>query len=301
MHSGLRGDGIITTPPGPLGADAVSRVPMPPALIPGPSRARRVAALGAAVVASAVFAAFAPVAWSQTPSQPPAAKPKPAPAVAAPAKKADEKTLSLGGGGATAAQAEGAQRRGLLDREELRACLKEEAAIRTRLEQAEAQRKQLNDEKNAIEAERATLKTEREALEARQKSAAEDLQTRFKAYGARVEAWNKKVAEFNDSPKSGSAGDRARKAIEDERAQLDKDRVALEADKNTVAARVTDEVKTYNDRANAAQAKAEDWNRRNRDANEANQLLEGERKTWVQTCSNRRYREEDEQAIKAGK
>jgi chromosome segregation ATPase len=237
------------------------------------------------------------LAQAQTAPAKPAAKP-----AAAPAKKAaaaDEKTLSMGSGGASAP--DGAPRRGLLDRDELRTCLKEEGTIRTRLEEAEKQRKALNEEKGPIEADRNALKDERAALEGRQKLANEALQVKFKAYSDRVESWNKRVADFNEAKKTGAAADRESKALNDERVAMEKDRPALDAEKNAIVARVTDDVNVYNERAKKVDARSADWNRRNNEANDNNQALEGERKTWVATCANRRYREEDELAIKQGK
>lgn len=238
--------------------------------------------------------------WAQAQAQTAPAKP-PAKPPAAAAKKADAaggKTLSLGG---ASAPADGAPRRGLLDRDELRVCLKEETVIRTRLEEAEKLRVALSAEKAPIEADRLLLKQEREALDGRQRTANDELSAKFKAYGARVEGWNKRVAEFNESKKTGAAADRERKALDEERAAFDKERPLLEADKVTVVASLTDDVKVFNERAVKIDARSADWNRRNNEANDANQASEGDRKTWIATCANRRYREEDETAVRQGK
>jgi hypothetical protein len=45
----------------------------------------------------------------------------------------------------------------------------------------------------------------------------------------------------------------------------------------------------------------QEWNTRNQAWNEAGARLEGERKDWVTGCADRRYREDDEIAIKAGR
>ena len=237
------------------------------------------------------------LAQAQTAPAKPPAKPAVAPAKKVPA--ADEgKTLSLGG---ASAAADGAPRRGLLDRDELRVCLKEEVTIRTRLEEAEKLRQALNAEKGPIEADRAAQKLEREALDARQRTSNDELNAKFKAYGARIESWNKRVVDFNDAKKTGAAADRERKALDDERAAFEKERPLLDAEKNAVIARLTEDVKVFNERATKIDARSTDWNRRNNEANDANTVLEGDRKTWVSTCANRRYREEDEAAIRQGK
>ncbi|MBK6472251.1 MAG: hypothetical protein IPF94_16520 [Betaproteobacteria bacterium] len=45
----------------------------------------------------------------------------------------------------------------------------------------------------------------------------------------------------------------------------------------------------------------QDWNQRNAQVNETARKLEDERSLWLSECSNRRYREDDEKAIRAGK
>jgi|GEM_PF-544901 len=258
---------------------------------------RAVTALGPALVLSLALIAGWSHAQAQTAPAKPAAKP-----AAAPAKKAaatgEGKTLSLGGASAVA---DGAPRRGLLDRDELRICLKEEVTIRTRLEEAEKLRAALNAEKGPIEADRAAQKQERDALDTRQRQSSDELSAKFKAYGARIEGWNKRVLDFNEAKKTGAAADRERKALDDERAAFEKERPLLDAEKTAVVARVTEDVKVFNERAGKVDARSADWNRRNNEANDANQALEGDRKTWVATCANRRYREDDEAAIRQGK
>ena len=60
-------------------------------------------------------------------------------------------------------------------------------------------------------------------------------------------------------------------------------------------------VNAYNANAKAVEARVVDWNTRNQAWNDAGVNLETERQEWVQQCADRRYREDDEAAIKAGK
>ena len=60
-------------------------------------------------------------------------------------------------------------------------------------------------------------------------------------------------------------------------------------------------MRTFNGKAAALDARVSSWNERNAKWNEMSVAMESERKAWVTSCSDRRYREEDETAIKAGK
>jgi hypothetical protein len=59
-------------------------------------------------------------------------------------------------------------------------------------------------------------------------------------------------------------------------------------------------VASYNARAAALDSRIKDWNERNARANEASSALQNERENWVSSCADRRYREDDELAIKRG-
>jgi hypothetical protein len=54
-------------------------------------------------------------------------------------------------------------------------------------------------------------------------------------------------------------------------------------------------------RQDALEARIAAWNDANRKLNDESQLLNDERKAWSTECANRRYREDDEKAIAAGK
>ncbi len=60
-------------------------------------------------------------------------------------------------------------------------------------------------------------------------------------------------------------------------------------------------MRDYNVKATALDTRVTDWNARNAKLNEANAAREAERKGWVTACSDRRYREDDEIAIRKGK
>mgnify|MGYP000370216868 CR=1 FL=1 len=58
---------------------------------------------------------------------------------------------------------------------------------------------------------------------------------------------------------------------------------------------------TDNAKVGAFDGRVSDWNQRNAAVNDAAKALEQERLKWMSDCGDRRYREDDELAIKRGK
>ena len=222
--------------------------------------------------------------------------PKPAatkPAAAPAANSADGKTLSLGSGKNPGGP--------ILTRDELRVCLKEEERLRLRLGDLDAGRGPLDREKEALSTEQAALRADRAPLDDLKKRT-DDLSSRLRDYAARVDGWNKAVADFNVSPRAtSSTAERQRGEFNRQRDELAKQLVELEAERLRHAADSEGMVRVYNDRVAAMDTRVVDWNQRNNQANEASKSLELERQGWLDSCGNRRYREEDEVAVRAGK
>jgi len=234
---------------------------------------------------------------AQTAAPKPAAKPAAKPATAS----NTDKTLG-GGGAAPAANAASAPRKPILSRDELRACFADEAVIKDKLAKVEAERAPMDAEKQAIAADQAKFTDERVALDKRQRDATETLNTKFRGFATRVEASNARVAAFNAAKTSPSTSvERERVALNTERTALDKEREELEAEKVKVLAELQAAVDAYNTKAGSVDQRVAAWNQRNTKVNDMAGAVEAERKDWLANCSNRRYREEDEMAIKAGK
>ena len=236
--------------------------------------------------------------WAQaqtTPAKP--AKPATIP-VAKPAAKpatkpaADGKTLQMGGSGTTSGP--------VLTRDELRVCFKDEEAIRNRLTEHEAARVPLDQDKASITAEQKTLAELRVPVDEAKKRA-EDFTTRLKAYGVRVESWNQRVTAHNDEKRQGPQWERQGKDLAAERTAIEKERADFEIEKTTLQASSDEAVRNFNNKAQALETRINDWNQRNGKWNEASAAIEADRKAWVAACGDRRYREEDEQAIRRGK
>jgi chromosome segregation ATPase len=235
-------------------------------------------------------------AWAQTVPKPTVtAKPapgKPSGSVNAPALAASgaEKSLALGNGKSGGP---------LLTRDELRTCLSQEESIRTRLAEVEARRGVLDQEKADLGAAQQALRTERAGVDDIKKKA-DDLNTRMKAYSVRVEAWNQRVAAFSAN-KGATPSERQRQDINAERDELEKQQKALDAEKAALSSSGEATLKAYNDKASALDARVVDWNQRTEQWNAGAKGLEAERTAWVEGCADRRYRDDDEAAIRKGK
>jgi chromosome segregation ATPase len=248
--------------------------------------------LPALLVAFASFAAHAQTQPAAKPVAKPAAKAASAPAKAAKAASAaGDKTLSLGGKTSSGP---------ILTRDELRTCMSQEEVIRKRLEAHTALRAPLDKEKTDLSTAQQNLRTERGPLEDMKKQA-DALGQRMKDYGARVNAWNEQVATFNTANPTGAKGERERNALNKERDDLGVLQKALEAEKTEFAAKSEGVVRDYNAKAAVVDAQVSDWNQRNEKWNKDSRALEADRSEWVTNCADRRYREDDETAIKRGK
>ena len=60
-------------------------------------------------------------------------------------------------------------------------------------------------------------------------------------------------------------------------------------------------MQAFNVKVRALDGRVAEWNKRNNAYNDANAAIESDRAAWGANCGNRRYREEDELAIRSGK
>lgn len=205
---------------------------------------------------------------------------------AAPA--AEGRTLSLGGSG----------KGPLLDRDELRACLKQQESLTARRNEVEQQREPLERDKAQLAQDQEALAAERSRVDASRRSV-EELGVRLKAYSDRVAAWNQRARAAQERSGPGVEGER--RQLDNDRAQLQKEQAALEAERAAVGTSAQQAVADYNAKAQALDARVKDWNRRNAELSDLAVAVNLERERWVDECANRRYREDDEIAIRNGK
>ena len=209
--------------------------------------------------------------------------------------------------GAAAAPAAAASARGfgnargpLLTRDELRVCLTQEDDLKKRIERHEAARAPLEQDKKQITEEQAVLRGERTRVEGTDPAVA-SFTERGKAFAERLARWSERVKAFTEAGRTGSTAERERDALNAEREDLEKERTALDAVRARLQAARQEAVQAYNVKVNALDARGAEWKKRETAYNDAGTALDGERQSWVASCGNRRYREEDEIAIRSGK
>ncbi len=198
------------------------------------------------------------------------------------------KTATLGGGSGSAGP--------LLTREELRACMKQQTELGTRRNALEEQSKQLAQDKVAVLGEAEALKAERAKIEST-RGAVADINARQSALSARVVQWNERAKALTESDRRPSTGET--RALERDRLALQAESEALQAERAALPDMQT-AVNAFNSRAAAQDQKVVEWNERNKKLADATEALASDREQWTADCGNRRYREDDEIAIKRG-
>jgi hypothetical protein len=210
------------------------------------------------------------------------------PAFAQTAKPAAGETKTLGGSKTSAGK--------IMTREELRVCLNREAELKTHREDYEAQ-------KTAVENERADVKKladETLLLRAPVDAKAAEVQAmngKVAALSARIEAFNARVAKFKEARPSMAERDEVGR--EEQAIKLDTE--ALNAARLPLQASYDQAIAEYNAKAQASDQRVTAWNERNARVVGQGKAAEAERDAWVADCADRRYREDDEKAIRAGK
>ncbi len=189
----------------------------------------------------------------------------------------------------------------IMTKDELRACIKRQDELATRKTAVDKQTAAMESERTALLQEKETLKADQANFDQRN-AAVRDLNARMKAFGEQVEAWNARLKQVNESGKSAKEIEAAKAPLIEERAGIDKTGAALNAERDKLAANMNDAaLKQVNDRAAAVNAKTDDWNTRNKQQQDVALTYEDDRASWNTECGGRRYREDDEKAIRAGK
>lgn len=226
----------------------------------------------------------------------PAPPSKPAAKPAQPAPAAQDRTPTLGGGSGSAA----VRAQPILTRDELRACLKQEEAIRLRLAEHEASRAPIDQARQGITAQQDALRAERAQVD-EVNATVQAFRAKMEAHSRRVQTWNTDVEAFNTRKPAGQTAERERLRLNTEREALQKAQADLEAERKQMTEQHEKIITAFNVKVREVEAAVAGWNQRNQAWNEAGARLEDERKGWVASCADRRYREEDEIAIKSGR
>jgi chromosome segregation ATPase len=183
-------------------------------------------------------------------------------------------------------------------REELRACLKLKDSIA-------ADTADLSKRQAAHEAERAEVRKLSEPVKAARPDVDASLEavkaadTPLREHNALIEKWNAEVAEV-DASKMKSA-ERRKAALIKERAALDETFKKLLAERDTRVKAYDAAVARYNTALQAAEGRLKAFNDRNNALEDEADALRNKKLDYDETCARRRFREEDEKAIRSGK
>lgn len=187
----------------------------------------------------------------------------------------------------------------VMSRDELRACLQQQQALGTMVAAYDKDKAASDREKaellriqQAIEAERSGLRVDAAKIN--------DVNARSADFSRRVADWNKRWQELEESGRTGTMADSDRKALIEEKRRFDEEREALQREQATVGAGMQDAV-AMNARVDALNQRSAAWNERNKLLAQRGEDLLLERDLWTSECGNRRYREDDEKAIRSGK
>lgn len=211
----------------------------------------------------------------------------PAPALA------QAKTGSLGGGAGAGP---------VMTRDELRACLKSQVALKQRVADYEVQKAAAEKEKADILVENQKLAAEKNQLGATAGKVQEE-NARNADLAQRVDDWNVRWAAFEKSGRSGPTAERERRRLVDEQKALQREQEAAKAAAagGGSAAADTSAAAQFNAKADALSQRTVAYNERNKQLVKAGEDLAQERDLWAGECGSRRYREDDETAIKQGR
>lgn len=181
----------------------------------------------------------------------------------------------------------------ILTKEELRACMKREVAVNEQRTTAENRKAVLDAERAEVTKLSEGLQPLKADVEAKA-GAIKQLNERTRVLGERIVAFNAKAA----NPPADDAG---RKALQDEEKQLKTEAGAIEAEGKPLQAAYEAAVAALNDKAKVHDERAAAWNEKQSQVVAAAREAEQARQGWMLDCADRRYREDDEKAIKAGK
>jgi len=188
----------------------------------------------------------------------------------------------------------------IMSKEELRACMALKASNDKGSLEMERRRAELDKEREQLANAPDSGAAVRAAVEEKMK-AVQELDAALDAHGKAVQDWNERMADFEKRSKDMRNADRRRQVLKQEQYALKANEEKLMAERKEKVAAYEAAVKDANDKIAQGGKQNADWNARNEQLTAAEQDLLDARRKWASECGDRRFREEDEIAIKAGK
>jgi septal ring factor EnvC (AmiA/AmiB activator) len=196
------------------------------------------------------------------------------------------------------AQAVKGSKGAIMSKEELRACLARKDVVDKQRGEVTASNEQLTRERDTLQQTGAALRAEGSQIEQRN-NAIRALAERNREHQAKVQDWNTRAAKLKDAPPADQ--ERLLAELNAEKDGLQKSFDTLKAEQTQLSTGFNEQVAAYNARAQEHARNVEALNTRATQLTDQSQAEARERDAWRTTCADRRYREDDEIAIKRGK
>lgn len=188
--------------------------------------------------------------------------------------------------------------KGTMTRDELRACMQLQEKIRERAVAVDAAKPAMESERQRIEPAKAELDALRAEVEIK-KDQVKKSDDAVREFSAVIDQWNTDVKEAEESPMKSA--ERRKKELQSQQPGLVARNKELLKARETLFSEYEMAIAKFNERGKVLELDILAWNQRNRKlADEADSVSEL-REDYSADCSARRFREEDEMAIKQGK
>lgn len=204
---------------------------------------------------------------------------------------ADGKTSSLGNANSKAP---------ILSKSELKACLAQQIKLKQTAADLDQRVPAVNAEGDDMAKRRDALKVETEAYQ-KQNDAIKDFNARQTAFAERAKQWNADKKAFDEQEMSGAERKRRARDLQTRLDELHRDEASLDAEGKALSAAVQNEGATLQAHQVSFNDALDAWKAKQSALEKERDAYELDREEWQQTCGNRRYREDDEAALKAGK
>jgi chromosome segregation ATPase len=166
------------------------------------------------------------------------------------------------------------------------------------VEQYEKDKADLEREKGEILATQQAIDAERGGVQA-DAAQINDINARTEALSRRIAEWNERWDAFEKANRSGPLVERQRKRLLDEKREMEREEKELEAARGGFGGTGSGAA-AVNAKVDALNARTVAWNQRNNGMVKRGEDLAQERDLWASECGSRRYREDDEIAIRNG-
>jgi septal ring factor EnvC (AmiA/AmiB activator) len=196
------------------------------------------------------------------------------------------------------AQAVKGSRGAIMSKEELRVCLTGKDAVDKQRADVTASNEQLTRERDTLQQTGAALRAEGSQIEQRN-AALRALAERNRDHQAKVQDWNARAAKLKDAPPADQ--ERVLAELNAEKDSLQKSFDTLRSEQAPLLSGFTEVVAAYNQKAQEHARNVEALNTRAIRLTEQSETEARDRDAWRNACADRRYREDDEIAIKRGK